>query len=182
MATRAPSALASVKQVIVELHLRSYANNKRPVMTLDDQRRERGATLMSKMNVSMLDVAMAMVPTIPNNKYRIYFAQEVDRYERERPDFVVDTGFGLNEPQQFDILMNHLLVDHDFRVVYADGHQGRAGALLYTGAPPFLRMAGFPTNRLCCAQVTLVRKSVLEMHRLEIADTAVTPSSESAGE
>jgi hypothetical protein len=72
----------------------------------------------------------------------------------------MSTGFGLIAPQQFDTLMHHLLIDHDFRVAHAVQHSGQAGGrtMKYNQPPPGLREAGFPINMFCCVEMTLVRE------------------------
>ena len=57
-------------------------------------------------------------------------------------------------------IMHHLLIDHDFRVAHAVQHSGQAGGrtMKYNQPPPGLREAGFPINKFCCVEMTLVRE------------------------
>ena len=72
--------------------------------------------------------------------------------------------------------MNHVMVHHGFRVahtlnhagggwhqVYKNGSRvGMSSVMRFTDAPPFLAEAGYPSDKFCCTEMTLIRGDQIE--------------------
>lgn len=57
-------------------------------------------------------------------------------------------------------LMQHLLVDHGFRVFSSRSHKGFRGALSHTQAPSDLTAAGFNTKKYIAVELSFMRPAL----------------------
>lgn len=128
LATRAPHALARVKQVIIELHLRNGFGD--PAANVRNSSADAEDRCQAGQTAGLLNPCFS--------------------------GYAQDTGFGLRAPQQFDTLMSHLLVEHGFRVAFARAHRGKGRSIRFNRAAPGMTEAGFPSF-LCCVELTLIR-------------------------
>lgn len=65
--------------------------------------------------------------------------------------------FMLTSVRQLERLMRHLLIDHGFRVLWADPVAGFKGTLSHSQAPRDLEEAGWQTQKYVAVEMSLMR-------------------------